>query len=1007
MNRFFNVSMLLVFFMVCVFSLKAQDKSITGVVKDAETGSTLPGVNIQVKGSTVGTISDFDGKYTINAGEGSTLMFSFVGYETQEVLISSQSVVNVDLATDVKSLKEIVVVGYGVQDKKEVTSSVASVKEESFNRGTVNDPNQLLTGKVAGLSIASPGGDPNKTSTIRLRGITSFGANAEPLVVIDGVIGGNLNTVDPNDIASIDVLKDGSAAAIYGTRGSAGVIIVTTKAGKKGKVAVEFNSSYGFENVANTIPTATASEYRQRPLDLIASGKSSEAEGYKVYGGETKWLDAVTKTGQLYVGNLSLSGGTDKTTYRTSVNYRKADGIGINSGFEQFNARLNLTQKALRDRATLSFNISATTKDAQYGFSESFRYAVISNPTLPIYDPTNTKGGGYTETGLFDYFNPVSISKQNKNDGKDTRLLGSVRLDYDFSDWVDGLKIGYFGSIQTESDFRGEYYSKTSRFRGADRNGLARKTTEQRYNTLNEVTLHYDKSFGNITIGALVGYSYQYFKTAGDGSEGGNFLTDAFSYNNLGSALDFKNGLGNVWSYANSNKIGATFARLNANWKGIAYLSVSVRNEGSSKFGDKNKYGVFPAVSGGVDIANLIKVSAINTLKARVSWGITGATPRDSYLSIVRYGVTGTIFNNGAYTNTYGPISNANPELKWESKSEINIGLDYGFLGGKITGTMDWYTRNISDQIVSVNVSSPPNLYNTTYANVGEFVSTGFEFTVNFNNIVEVGSFTWTPGINLSTFSTKIKSLTSGDFAIGKGEVFFPQGANLGAPGQNSTFLVRLKAGDEFGALWGPKKTGVDEKGTPTLAVIESGKDKFCDCNDDRAVIGNGLPDFTLNFTNTFTLGNFDLNFLLRGVFGHQLVNSYRAFYENLESTTIGNYNFVNTKYFDPTITKALFNDSHVENADFVRLDNATLGYNFKFGANSRITKLRLFVSGQNLFTITGYTGVDPEVRYQDQNDADNGGRRSDQTDPLSPGIERRSTYFTTRTFTFGINLGF
>ncbi len=988
------VAVLLVFGTIMSF---AQDRVVTGKVTSADDGSGIPGVNVLQKGTTNGTVTDSDGAFRINVSQNTTLVFSFVGYSTQEVAVGSQSSVNVALQSDVTALSEVVVTGYGTQEKKELTSSITSVKSSEFNKGTVNDPMQLLSGKVAGLAIARPGGDPNGTSTIRLRGIATFGANSEPLIVIDGVIGGSLNTVDPNDIASMDVLKDASAAAIYGSRGGSGVIIITTKTGKAGKFSVSYNGSTNTESIARRISTMNADEYRQVP-------------GMVDLGASTDWLDVVTKTAHSQVHNLSMSGGIGGTSYRASINVRNAQGIGINSGFQQLNGRLNLTQKALKDKLTLTMNLSTSNKDAKYGFKESFRYAVLSNPTLPVYDNTLTSPtagglfGGYAERGIFDYFNPLSIAEQNKTDGTDTRLLASLNAVYDFSDIIPGLNVGAFYTSQRETDFRAEYYKKTSKFRGYGRNGLATQQTDQRKTELFETTVNYQKDFNDVDLALLGGYSYQTFFNTGYGAQGGNFLTDAFTYNNMGASLDFANGLGSVGSYANSNKLVAFFGRANVNVKNTYFASISARYEGSSRFGTNNKWGLFPAASAGVTLSNLIDIPTVNSLKLRVSYGVTGNQPSDSYASLQRFGRTGNFFYNGKYGPSYGPISNANPDLKWETKTEVDLGMDFAMLDNKLSGTIDIYQRTTKDLLLNVNVPVPPNLYNQTLVNIGELRNQGFELALNYA-AVNTSKFTWTTGANFSTYSTKVVSLSSGTLsAAGEGGVLYR--ANMGSPGQNATSLVRVKEGDNLGQLWGPVQTGIDSKGVPIFADIDGSGGAYCNCDLDRTIVGNGLPKMTVGWNNSFTYGNFDFNFFLRSAIGHDLYNSYRGFYENLEPTTINNYNVVNTKYYDPSITKAVVNSSHVEKATFVKLDNISLGYNVQLGSGKAVNNLRIYLAGQNLFTITKYTGVDPEVRYTDVADSDNGFRPGAQ-DPLAPGVERRSTYFTTRTYTIGVNIGF
>lgn len=995
-------------FLVFACSMAMAQKVVTGKVTSGDDNSSIPGANILEKGTTNGTVTDADGNYSISVGANATLVISFVGYTSQEVVVGTQSTINIPLAADVTALSEVVVVGYGTQEKKEITSSVTSVKSEDFNRGTVNDPAQLLQGRVAGLNITRPGGDPNGGFNIRLRGIGTVGANAEPLVVIDGIIGGSLSTVDPNDIASIDVLKDGSAAAIYGSRGGSGVILVTTKSGKSGKVQVDYNGSYAVENIARSIDVMSADEYRGVP-------------GAKDLGSSTDWLDVVTRQGNAQVHNLALSGGAAGTTYRGSVNVRSTNGIGLKSGFNQVNGRLNLTQKALKDRAIFTINLSSTTKDAELGNANSFRYAIVANPTMPIYDNSLTsvtaggRYGGYAERDIFDFFNPLSIVEQQENDKRETRQLASIRGEYDFSEIVNGFRASVFYSAQKETDLFGFSARKTAKFGGQGGQGFASRSTDVRFNQLFETTINYDKSFSDLNLAVLGGYSYQDFFNDGFGASGGNFLTDAYTYNNLGEALDFDNGLGNVYSYANSNKLVAFFGRANFNYKGNYFLSASARYEGSSRFGANNKWGVFPAVSAGVSLSNLIEIPSVNSLKLRASYGVTGNQPVSSYASLQRFGRQGSFFYNGAYGPSYGPISNANPDLKWETKTEIDFGFDFAMLNNKLSGTFDYYTRVTEDLILPVNVPVPPNLFPTTLVNIGELKNSGFELALNYL-AVSGGNFSWTVGGNIGTYKTEVVSLTSGNLSFGEGGVLYRAG--MGSPGQNDTRLVRVKQGNPLGDLWGPVYDGVYPVGTLVPdGKNDDGTDKFKDISGnyrfvdidgdgkitntdgDKAVIGNGLPKATVGFNNTFTYGQFDLSIFLRGAFGHDLLNSYRGFYENTESTTVGNYNIVKTKYYDPSVTKAEVNSYHVEKADYIRLDNASLGYNVKIKSGSALRNFRLYVAGQNLFTLTDYTGIDPEVRYQDT--------EPDPDDGLASGIERRTTYFTTRTITFGLNIGF
>ena len=970
-----------------------QDQNVTGTVKEEDTGDAIPGANVVVKGTANGTVTDLDGNYSLSfSDEGAVLVFSFVGYKSMEIEVGNQSIIDVDLAADVTALSEIVVTGYGTQQKKEITSAVTSVKEKDFNVGMVNNPAQLIQGKVAGLTITRPGGDPNDDYIIRLRGVSTFGANQEPLVVIDGFIGASISSVDPADIASIDVLKDGSAAAIYGTRGSSGVILITTKTGKVGRARVEYNGSVSFDNIDRTMNFMTAAEYKavNGAIDL---------------GSDTDWLDEVTQTGVSQVHNLSLAGGTQGTQYRASVNFRDVQGMAINTGFQQINGRLNLTQTALNGRAKFILNLATTTKKAEFGFKDAFRYAILSNPTLPVkFDGTAglTDIGGYAERDVFDYWNPVSIAEQNLNDGKDTRTMGQLRFEYDFMDLVDGLRLSLAYSQQVENDIRGQFFPSTAKFGdGSANNANAERSTERRNNELFESTLDWVGSAGSTDITVLLGYSYQDFFTEGFRMAGGQFLTNEFTYNNMSASQDFNNGLGTVESYAHSSRLIAFFGRVNLNINNTYFFSVSARQEGSSRFGENNKWGLFPAVSGAIDINQLASIGGLANLKFRVSYGRTGAIPGESYISLQRFGPQGNFFFNGAYVPSYGPVSNANPDLAWETKDEIDVGLDFVTENGRWSGTADYYVRTITDMILRVNVPVPPNLFAQTDVNIGELKSSGFEFAAEWKAVQNTG-LTYSTGLNFSTFSTKIESLTSGDLSFGEGGVLFR--ANMGSPGQNDTELVRVKQGEPLGDLWGPVWDGttVDADGVPVFDDL-NGDGSVCNCDDDRKVVGNGLPDFTLGWNNSFTFGRgWDANLFFRGAFGHDLLNSYRGFYENLESTTVGSWNIVKTDAFDPNVKKAVVNSQHVEDASFFKLDNASIGYSFDMSGSKAFSNIRIYLAGQNLFTITNYTGIDPEVRY-----VDTGENFGDPDDALSPGIERRNTYFTSRTVTLGISLGF
>jgi TonB-dependent starch-binding outer membrane protein SusC len=965
-------------------------QSISGTVTD-DTGGPLPGVNVIEKGTSNGTSTDADGKYSLNVTDvNSVLVFTFIGFVTKEVPVGSETVVNVSLDPDTKTLEEVVVVGYGTQKKGEITSAVTSVSADQFNKGNISNVSQLLQGKVAGLSISRTGGNPNGDFAIRLRGLSSMGANTSPLVVIDGQIGADLNTVDPNDIKTIDVLKDGSAAAIYGTRGSAGVIIITTKSGVgTDGMTVSYNGLVQVERAADFTDHLSASEFR-------ALGKGTD------YGASTDWYKEITRTAVSQTHNLSLAGSnTSGTSYNASVNYRNSQGVAIRTGFEQLNSRLNLTQAALKNRLVFNFNISTTSREADLGFNDAFKYAAIYNPTAPVrttdplYDLT---GGGYYEANFVDYANPVAVLEQNPHTLETKRLNVTGSAEYEI---FTGLKFLVRYAQQNTDLLEEVYLPRTSFFNrafvgvsGFARGGYNWKENTENTNRLYENTLTYQKRINNLNLSALVGYSYQDFVNKEFLVGGGNFVTDV-SGQDFFTALDFANGRGLIDSYKNGSKLVAFFGRVNLNYNDIAYLQASLRREGSTQFGANNKWGMFPAVSAGVNIDALVDIPAVNSLKLRASYGVTGSLPPQSYLSLQTLVPGGSKFyaGNNIYIQSYKPDKNANPDLKWEKKGEFDIGLDFSLLENRLSGTFDYYDRTTTDLIFNVTVPVPPNLVPNTWKNIGELKSSGVELALNYE-VLRGSDFSWTTGGNFSTFNVKLTKLDpslSGSF-VGA--------TNLGTPGQEQTQITRAVEGQKIGILWGWVYKGVDESGK---YILDDRNGDGTITAADQTVIGNGLPKFQYGWSNTFRYKNFDLNFLLRGSVGHDLINTYRAFYEN--PNVASSYNVVSTKYFNPAITDGqIFSSLFVENASFLKLDNATLGYTFQLPKEGAVRSLRWYITGQNLFLITDYTGVDAEVSFADGGRNDRGVVTSNV---LAPGVDRRENWVFTRSFTLGVNIQF
>ncbi|HMQ48741.1 MAG TPA: SusC/RagA family TonB-linked outer membrane protein [Saprospiraceae bacterium] len=974
----------------------AAQRTITGTVTDSNTGEPLIGANILVVGTSTGTITDFDGAYSLNVGADATsLEISYTGYTSQTITIGNQSKIDVLLSAG-QLLDEVVVVGYGSQKEKEITSSVTSVGADEFNRGPITDPAQLLQGKVAGLQVYNKGGNPNQQSVIRLRGISTVGANTEPLVVVDGIIGASLENVDPNDIENITVLKDGSAAAIYGSRGSSGVILVTTRSGKKdsGRVDFTYNGQVGVSSAFNSVPVMSADEF-------VATGGTD-------LGASTDWIDEVTRAGLSNVHSLAASGGAGNTSYRISGNYRNVEGILNNSGFDQFNARLNFTTKTLNDRVTLDFNSSFTNRNSNYGFNEALRYAVLYNPTAPVlgadspFPFASDQYGGYFETlGLFDSFNPVSISEQNRNEGKRNEVTYGGSLSYKLT---DNLSVTGRIAQQNTTLKNTEYYPTTSLFRG----NAASPTRKGRADFYDEITgfkLYeafgtYINNFGKTDLSITAGYSYQQNNFQSNTLSLGDFPDDSKDFSNLiETSQDLQNaGLITASSDASPDeRIIAFFGRANLTFDNAIFLNASVRREGSTKLGEENQWGIFPAFGVGVDLNNYLSINNVDLLKVRVGYGVTGSLPTQNGLSQEQLQVV-----NGADGSvSTEKIRKANPDLKWEEKAELNLGLEFAM--GRFNATLDVYNRDITDFILEVAIDAATNEgFGTQFRNAGKLNTQGLELTLGYD-VLKSASSNWTTGLILSTYKTVLDEFT----------VPLAVRGSLGAPGQNNTNMIRVAVGEEVGQIWGPVFAGVADNGAPIFedvngdGIIVAGQDKALEPDADFEVLGNGIPDLELGWSNQLTFGTWSINAFFRGAFGHSLVNTFRAFYEPIISTQ-SSYNYVNTELRIPELTTAQFSSLYVEKADYFKLDNLTIAKSFDFGKESTFRSMTVSLTGQNLLVITNYTGSDPEPSLVDYGSADNGGDINfGSPDVLSPGIDRRYNYFSSRTFTLGVNLNF
>lgn len=958
-----------------------QQVNVSGTVTD-ESGTPLPGVGVRVKGSGTGAATDAAGRYSINIPGGQViLVFSYIGFTPQEIAVGSRTTVNVRLVAKETSLNAVVVVGYGTQKRERVTTAIASVKSENFVKGAVQDAAQLVRGKVAGLNVITPDANPTGTAQINLRGITTLASGTSPLVLIDGVPG-TLTTVAPEDIESIDVLKDGSAAAIYGTRGTNGVILITTrKVNGETPATLEVNSYITTQKITRRLDFMSAGEYRE----LVAQGKPGAFD----YGADTDWMDEITRTPISQVYNISLRGGSQNTSYIANLNYRSMEGLVLRSDNKMLYPRIEVNHRMFGGKLRLNANLSgyqqtffAGTDGGSYR-GDVYRNGMTYNPTDPVKDAN----GNWTEhTDKTAYANPVSLLMETdgKNQNSNLRTLGTVTYSP-----IKGLDLMILGSRDLNNSVRGYYESKRHYSTLRDgRNGYASRGTTRSEENLLELTANYQKTVNAHDFTALAGYSWRETNYQDYWMQNWDFPTDDFSYNNMGAGLALARGEAPQSSYQSSNKLVGYFFRLNYSLHNKYLLMASIRREGSSKFGLNNKYGNFPAISAGWNISNenFLKGSkVISALKLRGGFGITGTEPNTPYMSLNRLNFDTYMLIDGQWVQVINPSTNANPDLRWEKKEESNIGIDYGFWNNRLTGSLDLYRRVTRDLLMDYSVPTPPYLYNTIRANAASMENKGIEFQVNFAAI-DQKDLKWNTSVNYSTNRNKLLSLSDKNFQLAAG--FFDAGTTE-EPIQQP--IARIQIGQPVGNFWGFRSVDIDDRGYWIIEGKDGKPKPIADQQaDDKQVLGNGLPKHYLNFNNSLSYKNFDLNVTMRGAFGFQILNTPRMFYAAPVMLTRGN--LLRSAYDNIYGKRPLADDQslnylsyYVEQGDYWKIDNVTVGYNISL-KGTPFKALRVYASGSNLATFTKYSGVDPEVSVTG----------------LTPGLDDRNRYPATTTFTLG-----
>ena len=963
-------------------SVTQQGVTVKGVVKDAK-GEPIIGATVTEKGTKNATVTDFDGNYSLNVSSRNTvLVVSYIGFVAQEVKAGG----DVTLQEDNALLNEVVVIGYGTQRKGDITSAITSVKSEDFAQGNIRDAGDLIKGKVAGLTIANGSGDPNAASSIRLRGIISLEGGNSPLVLVDG-LEGSLSTVAPENIESIDVLKDASAAAIYGTRGAAGVIIITTKAGKReARTTANYSGYLALSSFGKKLDMMDGSDIR--------AGKTN----YTDRGYDTDWLDAVSRTALTHNHNVNISGGNKSTSYNADFTFRDQQGVFINTYGKEMRFNGGLSHWMFNDILKLQFNILKRWHEngpVDAAGQMVYRQALMRNLTEPIY---GEDGDYYENFGINYYYNPVGILKEKKGEWKTetTRLTGNITLE-PIKGWQTNLMLS---TERYNAHDEGYYTSKHYGQKNSYTTGYATHSYDYSKTDNLELTSTYKHQWGDHRFEALVGYSYQYDMVEGFNANNTNFLNDFFEYNNLGVGQYLKEGKAGMGSYKEDDKLVGFFGRVSYGFSDKYNVLLSIRREGSSKFGANHKWGSFPSASLGWTISNEKFMegtkSWLDNLKLRAGYGVTGVIPTQRYQSLTTWALGSPYYyDSGTWKQGLKVDQNPNPDLKWEKSTEYNVGLDFAVLGERIWGTIDVYRKKTVDMLFWYDVPVPPNLYSQTLANVGEMRNQGIEVAINAIP-VRTKDFEWKTTATFAHNATKLISLSNDLYETANRHYE----AWLGEPISLSTQIMEV--GKPLGQWYGLKSVGVSENGLwmienpQTGEVVEFNDNMLTDKETWYQNLGNAIPKVNIGWSNTFKYKDFDLNMQFTGQFGFKILNEARAYYQNNAVTYNRMKDAAEAPYSDGNVLKPAqkqtFVSYYLSNGNFFKLSNITIGYNVPLKENKYVKAIRAYASADNVFTITSYNGLDPELT---------------NWDPRSSGIDQRDKYPTIHTFTFGLNVTF
>lgn len=963
--------------------------TVTGTVVD-ENDEPAIGVSILVIGSNQGAMTDLDGNYSIKAPANGQLRFTYVGYQPQTVDVNGQKKINVKLKGESTTLNDVVVVGYGTMKRKEMTSAISHVSAKELNSLATTDAAMLLQGKVSSLTIDNSNvGDPNQSASMQIRGVSSRSAGLGPLVVVDGVPGCDMNTINPNDIESIDVLKDGAASAIYGTRGSNGVILVSLKKGARdNNVHVTYNGALTVMDIKKELDFLSADEWRRLKCKDDPSLD---------FGGNDDWYKAVTRTALQHMHSLTVSAGSSKANFRVTADYRDADGVIKTTNRIEYGARVSTNLTTSSGLLFFSGNVAPRVIKYHNPGQGLVTDALHINPTVPIYD-SSTASGYYNlppGTGFSNYVEQMNLPAR-QNEQKTFSWDGTAGIDF-FSfikrpdpSWV--LKTQVMFAQRHWNGDAGYYEPSTMSSQvNSGRTGYASRSFSKGHEDNLEWITNFSANIKNEHhFRLMLGYSYNYGSAEGMGAENSDFDNDGLTFNNIGQGSQAsEEGKVNMSSYKYDHKLIGFFGRLNYDYKERYLLSASVRREGSSRFGDNHKWGTFPAVSVGWRISDesfMRDIAWLDDLKIRYDYGVTGNQEFNNYQSLATYGSYGWYSYNGDVFHVWGPSNNPNPNLRWEKAKNMNVGIDFSVLNGIISGSLNYYHRKQQDLLGNYDTPVPPNLYPTIYTNVGTMINQGFEFDIKFAPI-KTRDFTWTFSVLGATNDNKFTNFSNDVY---KGESYYPM-MSMANP-SNPGYLQRIEEGRRVGSFYTYRFAGFSEDGNWLIYNKDGNVIPVGEGTDaDKTYTGNGLPKFTGSMTHNFTYKQFDLSFSLRGAAGFQLFNTQDFYFgnQNLSGNVLRRAYTKNGQ-----LTKGLnvLSDYYIENGDYLKIDNVTIGYTQKLKTKF-LPSFRVYASFNNLYTFTKFSGVDPSTF---------------PTNGLTPGAWNWGVYYpSVFNFNFGVQLNF